>query len=346
MSKRLGLSLLLLMIVTVSACRPQAAIPTLVSTIDASTPEIEDTIADRQVGDLSGPDEQKSVAAAAEEPDIDPTAFEGSSDEQAGSQNEEPVEIQQNPAAEDPGNATELTGVELLWLAISDSSGQDPLVVAEPSLYTIEFSKDGAFIYQADCNKGGGAYVQEGNQLSLDLGVVTLAVCSDDSIADQYIQYLRDVVSYDSSSGQLLLGLANVANQMKFGQVPAVEPEAAEVTITGIEWLWSNFADPSDGPFSISKPQDYSFVLLPDGIVQINADCNVAEGTYSLEGSALSISTDVTTSADCGPDSMWDSFVQYLNGAALQFIQDNGLFIDLIYDSGTMRFEHGGSIGG
>ncbi len=348
MSKQLGLSLLLLIIVTASACRPQAAVPTLAPTIDASTPEAEES----QEGDLGAVDERRTEAKAAERPDEESTASEGKneledgSDEQTGLRDREPVAVQANPQDEDPKIAFEYADIELRWLGVSDGIGPNELVVQDPSLYTVEFSTDGNFVYQANCNIGRGAFVQVGKQLSLDLGAVALAVCSDDSLADQYIQYLREVVSFDSSLDRLKFELAGGAKQMIFSQELSVAPELAEVAILDIDWFWIAFSDPAEGQLSIEEPRDYSFALLPDGIVQVKADCNETEGSYSLEGSALSITTEETTSEDCRPDSNWDSFVRYLNGAALYFVQNDDLFIDLIYDSGTMRFENGDSIGG
>ncbi|GMQ78959.1 MAG: hypothetical protein BMS9Abin02_1508 [Anaerolineae bacterium] len=356
MINRLLLLLPLLLILTVAACRAETAVPTLVPTIEIVTPESEEVAADNQETNLDQTDEQSSEVKAAE-PSAEPSAEQPdvseekgepdntndtSTDDEAGSQKEETKDSQSGP----PEIAFDYAGIELYWLAVSNGSGQNTLTVEDPSSYTLEFNADETFVYRADCNQGSGAFVLDGNQLTLDLGVVTLTACSGDSLADQYIQYLRDVDAFDSSTNQLIFNLGEIANQMIFSQAFTVSPEAAETGITGIEWLWIAFADPAEGLLTIDEPEDYTFALLPNNRVLIKADCNEAEGIYTLEESAITISIEVTTSENCGADSKWELFVRYLNDAALYFVQEEDLFIDLIYDSGTMRFEYGGFLSG
>jgi heat shock protein HslJ len=356
MNNRLVLLLLLLSILTVAACRPEPAVPTLVPTIEIATPESEDMSLDNREPDLDQTDEQisegkaakSSADTSAEQPDVgeeksEPDTINAAiTDDEAGSQEEEIKDNQSEP----PEIAFDYADIELHWLAVSDGSGQNALIVKDPSSYTLEFNVDGTFVYRADCNQGSGAFVPDGNQLTLDLGAVTLAACSGDSLADQYIQFLRDVDSFDSSLNQLILNLGETANQMILSQGFSVGPEAAEPGITGIEWLWITFANPAEGLLPIDEPKDYTFALLPNNQVLIKADCNEVEGIYSLEESAITISVNVTTSEECGADSSWEPFVRYLKDAALYFIQEGDLFIDLIYDSGTMRFEHGDFLSG
>ena len=44
--------------------------------------------------------------------------------------------------------------------------------------------------------------------------------------------------------------------------------------------------------------------------------------------------------AACPEDSLEDELVRGLTAAAIYFIKDNDLYIDLIYDTGTMRFSN------
>jgi heat shock protein HslJ len=356
MNNRLLLLPLLLLILTVAACRPESAVPTLVPTIEIATPESEDIPLDNQEPDLDQTDEQgsevktaePSAETSAEQPDVseEETESDNISDtitgDETGSQEEETKDNQSEP----PEIGFDYADIELHWLAVSDGSGQDTLIVVDPSSYTLEFNADGTFVYRADCNQGSGTFELDGNQLTLDLGAVTLSECSGDSLADQYIQFLRDVDTFDSNINQLILNLAETTDQMIFNQEFSVGPEAAEPGITGIEWLWIAFADPADGLLPIDEPKNYTFALLPNSQVLIKADCNEAEGIYSLEESAITISIEVTTSEDCGADSSWELFVRHLNDAALYFMQEEDLFIDLIYDSGTMQFEHGEFLSG
>ena len=356
MNNRLVFLLPPLLIVIIAACRPETAVPTLVPTIEIATPESEDIPADNKEPDLGQSDDQNSEVktaepsdkTSAEQPDVSGERSEPDSmsdtitDDEAGSLEEESEEDQSEPSE----ITFDYADIELRWLAVSDGGGQNALTVKDPSSYTLEFNVDGTFVYRADCNQGSGAFVLDGNQLTLDLGAVTLAACSGDSLADQYIQFLRDVDGFDSSLNQLILNMRETANQMIFSAGLSVGPEAAETGITGIEWLWIFFADPAEGLIPIDEPKNYTFALLTNSEVLIKADCNKAEGIYSIEESAITISIEVTTSENCGTDSSWEPFVRYLNDAALYFLQEEDLFIDLIYDSGTMRFEHGEFLSG
>ncbi len=352
MNNRLLLLRLLLLILTVAACRPETAVPTLVPTIEITIPDSQEVPLENQELDLGQADEQiskveaaePSAKTSAEQPGV--SEEKGEADNTSDTSNGEEDVTQEEETRDNQSESTEIAfdyaGIELHWLAVSDGSGQNTLIVEDPASYTLEFNVDGTFVYRADCNQGSGAFVLNGAQLTLELGAVTLAACSGDSLADQYIQFLRDVDTFDSSINQLNLNLGETTDQMIFSQGFSAGPEASETGITGMEWLWIAFTDPAAGLLTVDEPEDYTFALLPNSQVLIKADCNAAEGTYSLEESAIIISIEVTTSEDCGADSSWELFVRHLNDAVLYFIQEEDLFIDLIYDSGTMRFEHGG----
>jgi heat shock protein HslJ len=90
--------------------------------------------------------------------------------------------------------------------------------------------------------------------------------------------------------------------------------------------------------FVPDNPNNYSIQFRPDGTVSIQADCNSVGGTYTVDGSSITIQTGPTTLVACPPGSLGDQFVTQLNGAAIYFIQGENLFIDLKFDSGTMQF--------
>ena len=49
------------------------------------------------------------------------------------------------------------------------------------------------------------------------------------------------------------------------------------------------------------------------------------------------------TSAACPAGSWSDDFLQNLDGAALFFMEDGNLYIELFADSGVMKFANGGA---
>ena len=94
----------------------------------------------------------------------------------------------------------------------------------------------------------------------------------------------------------------------------------------------------NDEAFVPANPENYNIQFQPDGKVSIQADCNRVGGTYTVDGNSLTIETGPTTLAACPPSSLGDRFVTQLSSAAIYFFQEKNLFIDLKFDSGTMKF--------
>ena len=103
-------------------------------------------------------------------------------------------------------------------------------------------------------------------------------------------------------------------------------------------WKWQQTLENNDTKAVPADPNLYTLELLPEGRVSIRADCNQGGGVYTLNGSKLAIQITHTTMAACPPGSLEQQFIRYLNGAAGIFIKDHALYIDLQYDTGTMKF--------
>jgi len=114
-------------------------------------------------------------------------------------------------------------------------------------------------------------------------------------------------------------------------------------TLTGAVWQWTAFVDPLRKT-TVDDPSQYTVEFRADGSVSAKADCNQGNGTYTAEndekGSSGSIDIEIMamTMAMCPPESLSDQFVQYLNEAAIYFLEGENLYLDLPADSGTMIF--------
>lgn len=113
-------------------------------------------------------------------------------------------------------------------------------------------------------------------------------------------------------------------------------PEAAE--ITGVVWKWQQTRYNNDQQTIPAEPSHYKVEFMPDGKLHVRADCNRVGGTYSLEGTRLTIDLTHSTRAMCPPDSLDEAFKKDLGGAAIYFFKDGFLYLDLKYDTGTMKF--------
>lgn len=121
-------------------------------------------------------------------------------------------------------------------------------------------------------------------------------------------------------------------------EAAAAAPEVSFSDVTGTTWQWTAFTDPVNGAQEIATPAKYQVSFLPSGTVRVTADCNRGAGQYKADGASLQITVQAMTRAMCPVGSLGDQFVKNLNAAAVWFVQDGDLFIDLFADSGTMRF--------
>jgi heat shock protein HslJ len=108
--------------------------------------------------------------------------------------------------------------------------------------------------------------------------------------------------------------------------------------LIGTEWKWQQSLYSNDTKAMPPVPENYTLKLLPDGKVSIRADCNRGGGVYRLEKERISIQIAYTTRAACPPESLEQTYIRDLNGAAIYSLKADGLFIDLKYDTGTMKF--------
>jgi heat shock protein HslJ len=108
--------------------------------------------------------------------------------------------------------------------------------------------------------------------------------------------------------------------------------------ITGPVWQWVQTLY-NDGSKAVPvDPQNYTVQFREDRTFNVKADCNLKGGTYSTDGKRITIQITHSTMAACPEDSMEDEFVRNLRAGAIFFFMDHDLYLDLKYDTGTMKF--------
>jgi heat shock protein HslJ len=108
--------------------------------------------------------------------------------------------------------------------------------------------------------------------------------------------------------------------------------------LIGTVWKWQQSLYNNDTRAVPPNPENYTLKLLPDGKVNIRADCNLGGGVYRLDESKISIEITHTTRAACPPESLEQNYIRDLNAAAIYFMKGDILYIDLKHDRGTMTF--------
>jgi heat shock protein HslJ len=114
------------------------------------------------------------------------------------------------------------------------------------------------------------------------------------------------------------------------------QPESED--ITGVVWKWQQTRYNNDQLSVPVESSHYTIEFKPDGTMNIRADCNRGGGNYSTEGKSLTIELTHSTRAMCPPDSLDYRFNRDLRAVNIYFFKDGFLYLDLQYDSGTMKF--------
>jgi len=249
-----------------------------------------------------------------------------------------PVESASAASAGEP--ATTLTGVTWEWVSTVDPMGQT--AAADPTRYTIMFNDDGTAAIKADCNSVPATYITDGTNLSLELGPSTLVGCAADTQDQLFLNGLGSVAAYTVEDGELFIALEADAGTLMFrqaGSVAAESPAGAPApTLTGGTWEWISTTT-SQETVTAADPARYTISFNPDGTVGIQADCNMAGGTYTTgEGNALTVTMGPSTLMACPPDSQADRFLAGLAVAAAYAFDGRDLLIDQAAGAGTLRF--------
>jgi uncharacterized lipoprotein YbaY len=121
--------------------------------------------------------------------------------------------------------------------------------------------------------------------------------------------------------------------------VQQVAPSApATSELTGVVWLWQGTTDAAGQTTTPDDPNKYTLEFLPEGRVNVVADCNSGSGPYTVEGASLSIGPLATTLVACPPGSLSDTYLIQLQNAGTYVTADSNLIINQKADSGDMTF--------
>lgn len=154
--------------------------------------------------------------------------------------------------------------------------------------------------------------------------------------AEGQLLYINDTVHPVSASETAVdVAVIAVASDTPTGSLPTA--------FDGQVWQWLVFQDSASGDESnditVDDPAKYTLELLPDGTYAIQADCNSGGGQYTLDGSSLTLLPGPITLAECGPESLSNTFISLL-GDVVTFVFDSegNLVLNLKADAGNMIF--------
>ena len=180
------------------------------------------------------------------------------------------------------------------------------------------------------------------------VAINSLAIANNLVVVDMVTQGPNDpmccatmqvVNSYELQGNQLI----QVSSET-IGDISATAPTTSttESGIVGIVWQWVENAYSNDTQTAVPDPSTYTLALYPDGTVDLQIDCNRGGGTYTLDGSSLTIDVATMTRMACPSGTLSEEFVQSLNAAATYVMDGPDLIINMAMDTGNMRLQAGG----
>ena len=107
--------------------------------------------------------------------------------------------------------------------------------------------------------------------------------------------------------------------------------------ILGTTWQWESTITPVE-KITVPAPERYTIFLQADGKAQMRFDCNRGGGGFNISPGKLSFGPLMSTRMACAPDSLDSAFMRDLQRVASFFVDDGRLYLELPYDSGTMKF--------
>lgn len=103
-------------------------------------------------------------------------------------------------------------------------------------------------------------------------------------------------------------------------------------------WKWQETIYYNEDRGIPGEPENYTLAFYPDGTVRIQADCNMAGGTYSVKGNVFGIKVTHSTLAECPPPSMYDKFLKDLGDLQTFEIDGTHLYLNFGEGAGLMKF--------
>lgn len=133
-----------------------------------------------------------------------------------------------------PISLSDILEISWQWAEWIDPESAGQPAVSHPERYTLLFIPGGVLHVRADCNTGSGSFSLKGTRLTMELGPMTAAACSPDSLHDQYLALLAEVEMAMMDGSRLVLDLKDGAGRMVFDYGgPAGVPQVPPTPVLG-----------------------------------------------------------------------------------------------------------------
>jgi len=115
---------------------------------------------------------------------------------------------------------------------------------------------------------------------------------------------------------------------------------SAETSLLETTWKWYSLVESQPAALSLTpEPAKYTVTFTENGALQIKADCNMAQGSYTGKEPKLSIMLGPSTMAACGERSLDIMYLSLLGRVESYTLKEDKLILNLQDDKGHMTFK-------
>jgi heat shock protein HslJ len=112
---------------------------------------------------------------------------------------------------------------------------------------------------------------------------------------------------------------------------------SSTANLEGTTWTWQGTTMNDDTSRTPDDPNKYTITFQEGGAAAVKTDCNNASGTWTVDGTNLTIALGPMTMAECPPGSLYQEFVADLSQVGSYTMDGTDLILMLKMDSGTMK---------
>jgi heat shock protein HslJ len=223
----------------------------------------------------------------------------------------------------------------LIWISNDfvpngSAATPEPGAIALGSEYWVQFLPEGQLSLRADCNGGFGTYEIDGSNLTLGPLGTTLMLCPEGGQGNEFLDALSSVTSWSidqSGATDMLVLTTEDGTSLTFSP-----------SLTDVVWQWSETQMGNGDVITPNDPEKFYLSFAPDGAVVGQIDCNRAFGSYTAEGSRITMML-ATTRMFCGEESQDTAYALNLAQVTSYVIRDGKLALAMPMDAGIVIFE-------
>jgi heat shock protein HslJ len=127
-------------------------------------------------------------------------------------------------------------------------------------------------------------------------------------------------------------------NGNRMVKMPDPTEFSSALELAGPLWKWQETYYKNDTYVQCYDPNSYTIQLQERDGLKVRADCNLAGGSYAVDGEYIDFQISHSTMASCPPESLSEKFLEDLRSVYRFYFKNGKLYIVLKADVGVMVF--------